>query len=70
MIPGQRRSERNPGDLYLDPAVPVHERMTASCGDWMVQVTHVWTGYGWSRLVPGQVQPVPASSPLPLSLSA
>ena len=49
-----------PGDLYLDPAVPEGERMTMTRAGWSAQVTHVWTGTGWSRLLPGPVRDVPA----------
>lgn len=48
------------GDLYLDPAVPEDERVTISRNGWAAQASHVWTGTGWSRLVPGVVREVPA----------
>lgn len=49
-----------PGDLYLDPAVPESERVTISRNGWAAHASHVWTGTGWSRLVPGVVREVPA----------
>lgn len=49
-----------PGDLYLDPAVPDCERVTISRNGWSAQASHVWTGVGWTRLVPGVVHDVPA----------
>lgn len=49
-----------PGDLYLDPAVPEGERVTMTRSGWAAEVTHVWTGTGWSRLLPGPVRAVPA----------
>ncbi|MGQ7296898.1 hypothetical protein [Quadrisphaera sp. KR29] len=49
-----------PGDLYLDPAVPDCERVTISRNGWSAQASHVWTGTGWTRLVPGVVHDVPA----------
>ena len=61
---GQRRLDPNPGDLYLDPAVPASERVTVNCGAWAAQATHVWTGSGWSRITPGEVRPVPCALPL------
>jgi hypothetical protein len=33
--------------------------VTVSCGEWLAQATHVWTGTGWSRLAPTPVRPVP-----------
>ncbi len=53
-------SSPQPGDLYLDPAVPDCERVTISRHSWSAQASHVWTGSGWTRLVPGVVHDVPA----------
>ncbi|SDQ72939.1 hypothetical protein [Quadrisphaera sp. DSM 44207] len=65
MIPGQRRPDRAPGDLYLDPTVPADQRVTVSCGEWLAQATHVWTGQGWTRLGPGPVRSVPSAAAPP-----
>ena len=54
-----------PGDLYLDSAVPEWERMTMTRNGWTAQVTHVWTGTGWSRLTPGPVRAVPTHPTVP-----
>lgn len=54
------------GDLYLDPAVPESERVTISRSSWAAQASHVWTGTGWTRLVPGLVREVPAHPPITL----
>jgi hypothetical protein len=45
-----------PGELLLDPAVPVWERLTVSRNGWSAVATHVWTGTAWARLVPGPVR--------------
>ena len=52
-----------PGDLYLDPAVPAGQRVRVGQGRWRAEATHVWTGTGWTRLVAGQVRPVPDAGP-------
>ena len=70
MKPGQRRPERTPGELYLDPAVPEHERVMVSCGQWLAEATHVWTGTGWFRLSPAAVRPVPSGRPVPVGAAA
>jgi hypothetical protein len=62
VIPAQRRPEQAPGDLYLDPTVPARERLTVSCGDWVAEATHVWTGTGWSRLLIAPVRAVPGAA--------
>lgn len=60
MIPAPRRTDGPlPGDLYLDSAVPECERLTMTRNGWSAQATHVWTGTGWTRLVPGAVREVP-----------
>ena len=65
VIPAPRRTDGPlPGDLYLDSAVPECERLTMTRNGWAAQVTHVWTGTGWTRLVPGAVREVPAHQPL------
>ena len=56
-----------PGDLYLDPVVPECERVTISRNGWSAQASHVWTGTGWTRLVPGVVRDVPAHPEITLS---
>ena len=52
-----------PGDLYLDPDVPAPQRVRVGQGRWRAEATHVWTGTGWTRLVTGQVRPVPDAGP-------
>lgn len=69
MKPGQRGPERTPGELYLDPAVPERERVVISCGEWLAQATHVWTGTGWARLSPSVVRPVPSAAAAPVARS-
>lgn len=70
MIPVPRRTDGPlPGDLYLDSAVPECERLTMTRNGWAAQVTHVWTGTGWTRLVPGAVREVPAQQPLPTGVA-
>jgi len=59
-----------PGDLYLDPDVPDFERVYMVRDGWSAQVSHVFTGTGWSRLVPGQVRLVPGVHPLPVRRKA
>lgn len=65
MSTGQRRLERSPGDLYLDPAVPAEQRVVITCGTWAAEATHVWNGSSWSRLAPAPVRPVPGAQPQP-----
>jgi hypothetical protein len=52
-----------PGHLYLDPDVPADEVIDLTCGSWAGRASHVWTGVGWARLVPGPVAVVPTSRP-------
>lgn len=40
--------------------MPDCERVTISRNGWSAQASHVWTGVGWTRLVPGVVHDVPA----------
>ena len=56
-------SQPFPGDLYLDPDVPAAQRVRVGQGRWRAEATHVWTGTGWTRLVAGQVRPVPNAGP-------
>ena len=58
-----------PGDLFLDPAVPECERMTLARNGWTAQASHLWTGTGWVRLVPGTVREVPTHQLLPPSVA-
>lgn len=53
-----------PGHLFLDPDVPADEVIHLSCGAWTGRASHVWTGVGWARLVPGPVAVVPTARPL------
>ena len=64
MRTGQRGLDQNPGDLYLDPAVPADERMVIACGTWTAEATHVWNGFSWSRLAAAPVRLVPCSLPM------
>ncbi len=50
--------------------VPDAERVTLVREGWTAQASHVWTGSGWSRLVPGVVTPVPCAGPLPAGRSS
>ncbi|TXR55635.1 hypothetical protein [Quadrisphaera setariae] len=52
-----------PGHLYLDPDVPADEVIDLTCGPWTGRASHVWTGVGWARLVPGPIAVVPTSRP-------
>ncbi|MGQ7295162.1 hypothetical protein [Quadrisphaera sp. KR29] len=63
MTPWQRGPGAEPGDLFLDPALPDLERVVVSCGAWTAEATHVWTGSGWSRLLTSPVRLVPGAPP-------
>ena len=52
-----------PGHLFLDPDVPADEVIHLACGAWSGLASHVWTGVGWARLVPGPVAVVPTARP-------
>ncbi|TNM64102.1 hypothetical protein FHN55_14825 [Streptomyces sp. NP160] len=52
-----------PGHLYLDPDVPADEVIDLTCGPWTGRASHVWTGVGWARLVPGPIAVVPTARP-------
>ncbi len=52
-----------PGHLFLDPDVPPQEVIDLTCGSWTGRASHVWTGVGWARLVPGPVAVVPTARP-------
>ncbi|WP_109773822.1 hypothetical protein [Quadrisphaera granulorum] len=52
-----------PGHLYLDPDVPADEVIDLRCGSWSGRASHVWTGVGWARLVPGPIAVVPTARP-------
>ncbi|MGQ7295667.1 hypothetical protein [Quadrisphaera sp. KR29] len=52
-----------PGHLFLDPDVPAEEVIDLTCGTWTGRASHVWTGVGWARLVPGPVAVVPTAGP-------
>ncbi len=52
-----------PGDLFIDIGVPAAERVMVGQGPWQAEATHVWTGTGWTRLVVGEVRPVPSAGP-------
>lgn len=56
-------SQPFPGDLYLDPDVPLAQRVRVGQGRWRAEATHVWTGTGWTRLVAGQIRLVPSAGP-------
>lgn len=52
-----------PGHLFLDPDVPADEVLHLTCGAWTGRASHVWTGVGWARLLPGPVAVVPTARP-------
>lgn len=52
-----------PGHLFLDPDVPADEVLHLACGTWTGSASHVWTGVGWARLLPGPVAVVPTARP-------
>lgn len=64
MTPWQRGPGAEPGDLFLDPALPDPERVAVSCGAWTAEATHVWTGVGWARLLTSPVRLVPGAAAL------